>query len=115
MEKDYASICRTTQQSIERDRCRATEYTAAADEKQQLLDALMSCIDEKDEWKQKYNDEHQKRIVAEEDLAAERARPYYYIENPKIEELILGDKNIKTYAENNSLEGLPNQRISIGQ
>lgn len=115
MKKDYASICRTTQQSIERDRGRAAEYTAAADEKQQLLDALMSCIDEKDDWKQKYNDEHQKRIVAEENLAAERKRPYYHIDRPKIEELILGDKNIQTYAENNSFEGLPNQRIGIGQ
>lgn len=113
MEPDYDSICRTTQQGIERDRGRAAEYTAAADEKQQLLDALKSCIDEKDEWKQKYNDEHQKRIVAEENLAAERARPLCYMDKPDIKEFFLGDKNI--YAENNSLEGLPNQRISIGQ
>ena len=114
MEIDYASIFRKTQQSIDCDRGRAAEYTANADEKQGLLDALEACLAEKDEWRQKYNEERQKRLIAEENLAAERERQLCSMIKPEIKELYLGDKNI-TYAENNRIERLPNQRISIGQ
>lgn len=113
MEPDYDSICRKAQQSIDRGKGRIAELAATVDETQGLLDALNSSRAEVNVWKQKYNEEHQKRLIAEENLAAERERPQCYMDRPNIEQFILGDKNI--YAENNSLEGLPNQRISLGQ
>ena len=114
MDLDYDAICKQAQQNIERDRGRAAELSAAADEKQLLIDALKESRRENQELKKKYEEEHKLRLQVEQVLQAEQQRPMssFSLQNNTINELITGDKI--TYAQNNCLEGMSDQRASVG-
>jgi len=84
---DIDTLVSQTQQSIANDRGMAAMHTASADEKQKLLDALLSVSGELKAKEQECEEEHAARVRAEEALAKEQQRPL----NMNVKSLTLGD------------------------
>lgn len=117
MGEDYDEICRTTQQNIERDRGRAAELLAGAEEKQRLLDAYKQIQVQEAEWKSKYEAERRERMRLQEEVYRLQQiienTPRYQFSHCDISELIQGDKH-NHYVEADSIQGMPDKRVSIG-